>query len=104
MRLLKTVREMNEDFPILREARREVLEDMMDVESATQIIEGITSGRITLEETSLGIPSPFAFELAMQGRSDLIKIEDRQAFLERMHNEVRAAIELKERRGREPRV
>ena len=100
MRLLKTVREMNEDFPILREARREVLEDMMDIESATQIIEGITSGRISLEETSLGIPSPFAFELAMQGRSDLIKIEDRQAFLERMHNEVRAAIELKERRAR----
>ena len=100
MRLLKTVREMSEDFPILREARREVLEDMMDIDSATQVVEGIASGRIEIREVNSGIPSPFAFELALQGRSDLIRIEDRQAFLERMHNEVLASIALKEHRTR----
>jgi len=100
MRLLKTVREMSEDFPILREARREVLEDMMDIESATQIVEGIMSGRIRLFETNIAIPSPFAFDIALQGRSDLIKIEDRQAFLERMHNEVLAKIALNTARKR----
>lgn len=98
MRLLKTVREISETFPILREARREVLEDMMDIESAIQVVEGIASGRIELRESAIGMPSPFAFNLAIHGRSDLIKIEDREAFLQRMHNQVLAKIELDERR------
>ena len=31
------------------------------------------------------LPSPFALNLILQGHSDLIRIEDKQEFLKRMH-------------------
>ena len=95
VRLLKSVREISEDFPILREAKREVLEDMMDIENAKKVVEGIEQKKIRVKEINIGIPSPFAFNLVLLGRSDLIKIEEKHEFLKRMHNEVLAKIELK---------
>jgi len=94
MKLLKTVRDISEDFPILRAARREVLEDMMDIKNAKEVIKGIESKKIKIEEVNIGIPSPFSFNILMQGRSDLIKVEDRFAFIQRMHNQVLAKIEI----------
>jgi ATP-dependent helicase Lhr and Lhr-like helicase len=100
MKLLKTVRDISEDFPILREARREVLEDMMDINNAKKVIRGIESGKIIVEEKYIGIPSPFSFNILTHGRSDLIKIEDRFAFIQRMHNQVLAKIEIDRARNK----
>ena len=98
IRILKTIREIDKNFPILKEAKREVLEDMMDIENAKKIVEGIEKNKIKVEEINLGIPSPFSFNLVIQGRSDLIKIEDKQEFLKRMHNLVLAKIELEKKK------
>ena len=95
MILMSAVKSISEDFCILKEARREVLEDLMDVQNAKKIIGLIESGNIKVKEFSTLIPSPFAFNLILQGYSDILKIEERHEFLQRMHTMVKAKISLK---------
>ena len=95
MLLLNAVKRISDDFPILKEARREVLEDVMDVENAKNILKGIEDGSIKVKEIFTKIPSPFALNLVMQGRADLMRIEERTDFLKRMHNYILAKIGLK---------
>jgi len=83
--LLAAVKKITNEFPILREARREVLEDLMDIKNAGKILEEIEKGKIKVKIKEIKIPSPFALNLILQGHSDLIRIEDKQAFLRRMH-------------------
>ena len=93
--LINAVRHISPDFSILKEARREVLEDLMDADNAEKVIEGIESGKIKIEEITTNVPSPFAFNLVAQGITDVLKIEDRVEFLRRMHRNVLAKIGMK---------
>ncbi|MEK6876653.1 MAG: helicase-related protein, partial [Nanoarchaeota archaeon] len=95
MILINAVKRISPDFSILKEARREVLEDLMDVDNAQKVIEGIEQGHIKIKEISTTVPSPFAFNLIAQGISDILKIEDRVEFLRRMHKNVLAKIGMK---------
>ncbi len=83
--LLSAVKELSKDFPILREARREVLEDLMDVARAIEIVKGVEDGRIKLKIVKTVMVSPFGLNLLTQSHADFIKIEDKIAFLKRMH-------------------
>jgi ATP-dependent helicase Lhr and Lhr-like helicase len=94
--LFNAVKRIGNNFPILMEARREVLEDLMDFEHAQSIIDQVVSKDIKLVQTDNSIPSPFAFSLIAGGYSDVIKIEDKQQFLKRMHEQVLAQIGLKQ--------
>ena len=95
MILINAVKRISPDFSILKEARREVLEDLMDVDNAQKVIEGVEQGHIKIKEISTTVPSPFAFNLISQGISDILKIEDRVEFLRRMHKNVLAKINMK---------
>ena len=97
MILLNAVRRISENFFILRETRREVLEDLMDYDSALEVLQNIEEKKITIEEIHTFIPSPFALNLVMQGYSDILRLEDKQQFLQRMHQMVKAKIALKNR-------
>ena len=90
------VQKIGKNFPILKEARREVLEDLMDYANAQLIVDEIVKVRINVKEKNGEIPSPFAFNLVVAGYSDVIKIEDKQEFLRRMHQQVVAKISLKD--------
>jgi len=83
--LYYAIKKISNEFPILREARREVMEDLMDVRNAEEILESIESGKIEFKVVRVPLVSPFGLSLVMQGRSDLIKMEDRAKFLKRMH-------------------
>lgn len=83
--LIAAVRKISSEFPILREARREVLQDLMDIENTKLIISWIKEGRVKLKIRDTELPSPFALGIIMQGQSDMIRIEDKMAFLKRMH-------------------
>lgn len=83
--LLAAVKKISNEFPILREARREVFEDLMDVKSAELVLKWIEEGKVKFKLVRTPIVSPFGLNLMMQGRSDLIKMEDRANFLKRMH-------------------
>lgn len=92
MLLLNAVRRIGDKFSILREARREVLEDLMDIENATNVLKDIKDGKVKIQEITTSIPSPFAFNLISQGYMDVMKMEDRMEFLRRMHTLVLAKI------------
>ncbi len=88
--LLAAVRSLGNDFPILKEARREVLEDLMDAPHAQEVLKLLGSGAISVDERFLEMPSPFSFSIVLQGYSDILRVEDRQLFLKRMHEQVLA--------------
>ena len=92
MILISAVKRISPDFSILKEARREVLEDLMDIENATKVLEGIEKKMIKVEEIFNSNPSPFAFNLVAQGVADIMKIEDKIEFIRRMHKNVLAKI------------
>jgi ATP-dependent Lhr-like helicase len=90
--LLSAVKRINENFPILKEARREVLEDMMDIKSAEKVVQGIEQGLIKIKRVDTSYPSPFGQSLYIQGYAELLRIEERLAFLRRMHEEIQKRI------------
>ena len=94
MILLNAVKRISNDFCILKEARREVLEDLMDIENAAKVIEGIEQKKILVKEININLPSPFAFNLILQGFTDVMKIEDKVEFIRRMHEQIMAKIKI----------
>ena len=86
--LLKFVQEMDENFSILKEARREALEDYMDVKNALKIIEWVASEEMEVKTINTIIPSPFAFNLISQGYLDVLNQNDKAEFTKRMHQAI----------------
>ncbi len=83
--LISAVKKISKEFPILKEAKREVLEDLMDIYNAKKVLKWIEQKRIKIKIKDTKLPSPFSLNLLLQGHMDLIKIEDKQEFLKRMH-------------------
>ena len=86
--LLKFVKELDENFSILKEARREVMEDFMDVKNAKKVLEILEQGRMEIKQINTTIPSPFAFNLVAQSYLDVLKYEERIEFIRRMHQAI----------------
>ncbi len=95
MILMNAVKRISFDFAILKEARREVLEDLMDIKNAKLIVDRIKDKKIIIKKINTSVPSPFAFNLVVQGYSDIMKIEDKVEFLKKMHKYVQVKIGLK---------
>ena len=90
--LLSAVQKISKEFPILKEARREILEDMMDLENTKQVLKWLKEGKMKVEFKKSSLPSPFSLNIIMEGRYDLIKIEDKIEFLKRIHLEIQKQI------------
>jgi len=91
--LINAARRISENFPILKEARREVLQDLMDIENTRKILEQWKKGRIKVKLIATDIPSPFALNLIARGYTDILKMEDKLEFIRRMHTAVLKEIE-----------
>lgn len=91
--LLSAINKISKDFPILKEARREVLEDVMDVHNAQRVLQSIKDKKIKIQYHATKLPSPFALTLVLQGYSDLMRMEDKIEFMKRMHKEIIHEIE-----------
>ncbi len=92
MILMSALKQLNNNFPILKEARREVLEDLMDIENATKVLKEIKEGKIEVTQIHTTIPSPFACNVVTQGYTDVLKMENKVEFLRRMHQQILAKI------------
>jgi ATP-dependent Lhr-like helicase len=90
--LLAAIRKISSEFPILRETRREILEDLMDIENAKLVLKWIHNSKIKLQEIHSELPSPFSLNLIMQSYADLMKIEDKIQFLKRVYKEIQERI------------
>ncbi|MEM5867105.1 MAG: ATP-dependent helicase [Candidatus Aenigmatarchaeota archaeon] len=86
---LLRVCEKIEDFPVLKETYREILQDFMDVEHAKEILKKIEEGKIKLEFLGESdVPSPFSHSLIALGESDVVLMEDRKKLLLELHKKV----------------
>ncbi len=97
MILYAAVKRISPHFSIIKEAKREVFEDLMDIQNAKLVLQQIEEGKIKIKEINTNIPTPFAFNLIMQGYTDILKLEDKVDFLRRMHEMVIAKIALQQR-------
>ena len=95
MILMNALKRIDDNFTILKEAKRECLQDLMDVENTKNVLKEIENNNLKIVEIETNIPTPFAFNLALQGYMDVLKIEDKHEFLRRMHIMVLAKIGLK---------
>ncbi len=86
--LLAAINKKTKDFPILKEARREVLEDLMDIEKTKEVLRKVESKEIEIEKKNTKAVSPFALNLIMQGHGDIIKVEDKIEFIKRIYAEL----------------
>ena len=86
--LLNFVREIDDNFAILNEARREVIEDYMDIKHAREVLESIENKTTIIKTVDTTIPTPFAFNLVSRGYLDVLKYEDRSEFIRRMHEAI----------------
>jgi ATP-dependent Lhr-like helicase len=86
--LLESLAEM-EDFPVIEETYREVLEDDMDIKNARYILSLIEKGEVEMVPIPFsGTPSPFAHSIILTGFSDIVLMEDRSALLRELHRKV----------------
>lgn len=86
--LLAAAQKASSDFPILREAKREIMQDVMDIQNTRAVLDWMKDGKIKLETVNNDLPSPFALNLIIQSHADLMKIEDKIDFLKRMHEKI----------------
>ncbi len=92
--LLNICRELS-GFPVLKETFREILEDVMDIEHAKEVLRRIETGRIKVVELPVqDTPSPFSHGIILVGLSDVVLMEDRRRILERLHKLVMEKIKM----------
>src|SRR5213593_4405096 len=78
-----------EDFPVVKEAYREILNDVMDIRHAREILEAIEQKKIEVKVAGFSnLPSPFAHSVVLAGVSDLVLMEDRSALLRELHKQI----------------
>lgn len=94
--LLNTVQGLDKDFPVLKETEREIMHDSMDIENAVKFIVEVNSKRIKIKEYDTKLPSPFSFNIVMEGLSDILKANSKYEFLQQMHKMILAKIALSE--------
>jgi ATP-dependent Lhr-like helicase len=76
-------------FPVVEETYREVIEDLMDVKAATQVLADVELGvrRFVFAPRS-DLPSPFTHDLVLLGYSDVVLMADKRTLLESLHDSV----------------
>lgn len=88
--LLSAVEKKTKDFPILKEAMREVMEDLMDINNAEEIMKKIDKKEIEIvkKNTNSSVMSPFAINLVWNSYADVLKLEDKIEFIKRVYEEL----------------
>lgn len=86
--LLRIVEEVDPNFPVVQETYREILEDVLDIARAKEVIGWIEDGKLKVETINTEVPSPFAHNLIVLGEADIILMEDRKKRLLELHEAV----------------
>jgi ATP-dependent Lhr-like helicase len=92
--LLRVVEEVDPKFPVIQETYREILEDLLDIKRAEEVLDYIKNGEIKVEYITTDPPSPFAHNLIVLGEADIILMEDRKKRLLELHEAVMEKIKL----------
>ncbi|QSW99594.1 ATP-dependent helicase [Haloterrigena alkaliphila] len=77
-----------EEFAVIEETYREILEDKLNVDEIEAIVGDLESGELTVARHLLDSPTPRAFGLATLSASDVVLAEDESAALQAFHDHV----------------
>ena len=83
--LLTACEKIDPEFPVVMETYREIMEDYMDVQNATELVERIKDEDMTVTAMQMDLPSPFAHQMLLQGESDVLLMENRKKRIQEMH-------------------
>jgi ATP-dependent Lhr-like helicase len=81
-----------DQFAVIEETYREILEDKLDVAAIEDALEAIQKGEIDVVHHRVDSPTPRAFGLATLSASDVVLAEDESAVLQAFHERVREKI------------
>ena len=81
-----------DDFAVIEETYREILEDKLNVAGIEEVVAAIGAGEVTVAERTVASPSPRAFGLATLMASDVVLADDESAALQAFHERVVDAI------------
>ncbi|MFC3476931.1 ATP-dependent helicase [Halobacterium litoreum] len=82
-----------EDFAVIDETYRELIEDKLDLAGVREVLAGVRDGDVEVTETTLRSPSPLSFGLATLSASDVVLADDEDAVLREFHERVREQVE-----------
>jgi len=86
--LLRLIRKnFGDNFPVLKETYREIMEDSMDLRNALDYLSKIGKS-IEVRIVRLPYPSPFALNLYVLGEEDVVLMEDRRKVLRELHERI----------------
>lgn len=77
-----------ENFAVIEETYREILEDKLAVDELEAVVDAIESGDLAVERHLVDSPTPRAFGLATLSASDVVLAEDESAALQAFHEHV----------------
>ncbi|MFP4218061.1 MAG: ATP-dependent helicase [Salinarchaeum sp.] len=77
-----------ENFAVIEETYREILEDKLNVEAIEWFCQRVQAGDLTVVAQTLETPSPRSFGLATLAASDVVLAEDESAVLQEFHQRV----------------
>lgn len=81
-KLLEIFLEEMRDSPPIKETFREILEDYMDIDAASKVLEWVRKGEIEIViRGPLPYPSPMAHSIVVRGYSDVVLMEDKRRML-----------------------
>jgi ATP-dependent Lhr-like helicase len=80
------------NFIVLRETYREIMEDSMDLKNAMDYLNRVKHMEIKI--TNILYPSPFAFNIFVLGEEDVVLMEDRKKIIRELHEKISRIIEV----------
>ncbi|MEM7826869.1 MAG: ATP-dependent helicase [Candidatus Aenigmatarchaeota archaeon] len=86
--LLRVCEKIDKDFPIIKEAYREILNDTADLKRTKEIISLIKNKKIKYEVIETSLASPFAHGLLILGEADIITMKDRKRRLLELYENI----------------
>lgn len=97
IRLMDAYKEL-EDSPVMEETYNEILNEVMDITHAEEVLKRMENGAITVKKSGFSkVPSPFAHNVVLLGISDVVLMEDRSALLRNLQRQVLKRIIPKEK-------
>lgn len=77
-----------DNFAVLEEAYREIIEDKLEIENIQSIVRKIKQGEMEVEVVTVESPSPLSFGIASMSASDVVLAEDKNSLLKEFHKRV----------------
>ncbi|MFC4552659.1 MULTISPECIES: ATP-dependent helicase [Halorussus] len=77
-----------EDFAVVEETYREIIEDKLAVSAVEEVMADMESGAVEVVQNRVDTPTPKAFGLATLMASDVVLAEDESAVLQEFHERV----------------